>query len=256
MRNSYVQNRRKSGKYHTRLPPKRLLREFLIGVILSAGVDFVFYRSWWGLFLGVVIVPIYLHMRSEEWEKERTQNLQQQFISGMQMVAASLIAGYSMENAWRRAEEELLVLYGEEAEFCVRMKIMNQRLAVNEPLEKILSDFAVESGVEEIRDFSEIFSYVKHSGGNLTEVIRSVTGRMQKRAEILADIETAVASKKMEQRMMNLLLPGILLFVTVSSPSYVSTLYHNALGVFVMSVCLGGYLCCMYWSERITDIQV
>ncbi|MCD8230687.1 MAG: type II secretion system F family protein [Clostridiales bacterium] len=256
MRGSSVQNRKRSGKYHTRLPPKRLLRELLIGGILSAGAAFIFYRSLWGLLLGIVIIPIYLRMRKEMWKKERTQNLQQQFISGMQMVAGSLMAGYSMENAWRRAEKELIVLYGEKAEFCIQMKMMNQRLAVNEPLEKILSDFADDSDVEEIRDFSEIFSHVKRSGGNLTEVIRSVTDRMQQRAEIMADIETAVASQKMEQRMMDLLLPGILLFVTVSSPSYVSILYHNALGVFVMSVCLGGYLGCMYWSQRITDIRV
>ncbi len=216
------------------------MREVLVGGLLTAGTAFVFYRSVWAMLLGVVLIPLYVHGRRKRWLQTRTQEMQKQFISGMQMVSSSLVAGYSMENAWRRAESELTVLYGEEAEFCVQIRHMNQRLAVNEPLERILLDFAAESGVEEIRDFSEVFSYAKRSGGNLTEIIRSVTERMQRRAEILAEIETAVASKKMEQRMMNFLLPGILLFVTVSSPSYVSTLYHNALGILVMSICLGG----------------
>ncbi|MCD7981899.1 MAG: type II secretion system F family protein [Clostridiales bacterium] len=174
----------------------------------------------------------------------------------MQMVSGSLGAGYSMENAWRRAEKEMAALYGEDAVFCVELRHMNQRLAMNEPLEKILSEYAVQSGVEDICRFSEVFSYAKRSGGDLGVIIRSVTGQMQQKAEILSDIEISVASKKMEQRMMNLLLPGVLLFVTISSPSYVSTLYHNALGILVMSICLGGYLCCLFWSEHLTDISV
>lgn len=220
------------------------------------GTAFLFYRSVWGMLVGVVLIPVFIRARKHQRLMKQSRNLQLQFIAGMQMVSGSLMAGYSMENAWRRAEQELVVLYGPDAEFCVQMRCMNQRLAVNEPLEKVLSDFAGESGVEEIRDFAEIFSYAKRSGGNLIEIIRSVTERMQHRAEILSEIETAVASQKMEQRMMNFLLPGILLFVTLSSPSYVSALYHNALGILVMSICLGGYLCCMYWSERITDIPV
>ena len=188
--------------------------------------------------------------------QRHTRELQRQFISAMQMVSGSLGAGYSMENAWRKAEKEMEALYGEDADFCAELRRMNQRLAMNEPLEKILSDYAAQSGIEDICQFAEVFSYAKRSGGDMRTIIRSITGQMQQKAEILSDIETSVASKKMEQRMMNLLLPGVLLFVTISSPSYISTLYHNALGILVMSICLGGYLCCLFWSEHITDISV
>lgn len=233
-----------------------MVRQIVPGAVLSAGAAFVFYRSAWAMILGIFIIPLYIKSSRKRWMQKHLQELRQQFISAMQMVSGSLSAGYSMENAWRRAEQEMNSLYGENAEFCMDLRYMNQRMAMNESLEKILTEYAGQSDVEDICQFAEIFSYAKRSGGDLTEIIRSVTGRMQQKAEILSDIETAVASKKMEQGMMNLLLPGVLLFVTVSSPSYVITLYHNALGVLVMSVCLGGYLCCIFWSERLTDIQV
>ncbi len=225
-------------------------------MLLSVAAAYLFYRSIWGICVGVIIVPIYVSRRKKQWQKDYTNRLQQQFISGMQMVSGSLMAGYSMENAWKKAEEELSALYGADAEFCVQMRYMNQRLSVNEPLERILSEFAASSRVEEIWQFSEVFSYTKRSGGNIPELIQSVTRQMHQKAEVLTEIESAVASQKMEQKMMNLLLPGILFFVTISSPSYVSTLYHNAIGVFVMSICLVGYLCCMFWSERLSDIPV
>ncbi|MCC8029038.1 MAG: hypothetical protein LIO75_04450 [Lachnospiraceae bacterium] len=242
--------------YHPRHPPGWMTGQLALGLLLSAAAAFVFYRSVWAMALAIVIVPLYLKRSRKRWMQTRMRELQLQFISAMQMVSGSLGAGYSIENAWRKAEKELCALYGEDAEFCAGLRYMNQRMAVNEPLEKILSEYAAQSGIEDICRFSEVFSYAKRSGGDLTEIIRSVTERMQQKAEILSDIETTVASKKMEQWMMNLLLPGVLLFVTISSPSYVSTLYHNALGILVMSICLGGYLCCMFWSERLTDIRV
>ncbi len=239
-----------------RLPPKVLLRRSLEGILLTAGMAFVFYRSFWALLGGVVILPLYLQQSRRRWLREYTSNLQQQFVSLLQMVSGSLLAGYSMENAWRRGEEELALLYGEAAELTLQMRRMNQRLAVNEPLEKIIADFAARSGVEEIIYFSEVFRYAKRSGGNLTEIIRTVTGRMQEKAEVLAEIETSISAKKMEMRMMNLLLPGVILFVTVSSPSYVEILYHQLLGITVMSGCLAGYLVCMYWAEKLMDIPL
>ncbi len=227
-----------------------------VGVLLTVAVAYLFYRSVWALALGVLIIPMYMRSRKGQWQHKRTQELQQQFISGMQMVSGSLRAGYSMENAWRRAEPELAELYGPDAVFVKEMRRMNQALAVNEPLERVLSDFAACSGVEDICRFSEVFSYAKKSGGNLSEIIRSVTERMQEKAEILTEIDTAVASQRMEQRMMDLLLPGILLFITISSPSYVTSLYHNPIGVLVMSGCLAGYLVCIWWSEKLMDIAV
>ncbi len=242
--------------YRDRAPLSWLARQAAAGLLLSLAVAFLFYRSVWAIALAGIIVPLYVLNRRDSRDRKRTQQLKGQFISGMQMVSGSLRAGYSMENAWRKAQKELEILYGPDAEFVVGMRRMNQRLAVNEPLEQILSEFADESGVEDISRFAEVFGYAKRSGSDLAEIIRTVTERMKEKEEILSEIETAVAAKKMEQRMMNFLLPGILLFITLSSPSYVTALYHNPAGILVMSVCLGGWLGCIYWSERLMDIQV
>ncbi len=237
-------------------PATQKARDIGMGLLLSLAAAYLFYRSFWAILLAGIIIPLYVRSQSDRQRQVRTNHLQQQFLSGMQMVSGSLRAGYSMENAWRKAETELIDLYGPDAEFCVAMQRMNKQLEVNEPLEKVLTQFADERGVEDIRHFAEVFGYAKRSGGNLNEIIRSVTERMQEKAGILTEIETNVAAQKMEQRMMNLLLPGILFFVTISSPSYVTALYHNPLGILVMSACLAGYIACVFWSEKIMDIAV
>ncbi len=233
-----------------------MLRGIAEGLGLTAGAAFLFYRSPAAMMLAVIFIPMYLARKKQAYVRERKQRLQQQFKSGMQMVSGSLAAGYSMENAWKNAEKDLERLYGRNSEFYLELNRMNQKLRMNEPLEQILYDFAIRSGSEDICNFAEIFRYAKRNGGNVTEIIRTTIRRMQEKADIMAEIENAVAAKRAEQKMMNVMLPGILLFVTLGSPEYVSSLYHTPLGVFVMSICLAGYLFACRWSEKLTDISV
>ena len=80
---------------------------------------------------------------------------------------------------------------------------------------------------------------------------------MQEKTEVLQEIETAVAAKRAEQRMMMILLPVILLFITLSSPEYTGALYKNLAGVLVMSACLCGYLVVFFWfGENCSDSGV
>lgn len=216
----------------------------------------MFYRSPIAMILAVIFIPIYLIRLRNAYIRERKHRLQQQFKSGMQMVSGALAAGYSMENAWKSAEKDIGRLYGTESEFYLEIRRMNQKIRMNEPLEQMLYEFAIRSGSEDICNFAEIFRYAKRNGGNVTEIIRTTVNRMQEKADIMAEIENAVAAKRAEQKMMNFMLPGILLFVTLGSPEYVDSLYHTPLGVLVMSICLTGYLFACRWSEKMTDISV
>ena len=74
--------------------------------------------------------------------------------------------------------------------------------------------------------------------------------------EAVIEIRTAVTAKQLEQRMMLVLVPGILLFTTISSPEYGEVLYHTPLGVLVMTACLIGYLAAALWGDRIVTIEV
>ena len=174
----------------------------------------------------------------------------------MQSVSGALGAGYSLEYAWRYAQGDMQRLYGKDEDIVREFVYMNRKIQMSEPLEQVFYEFACNSGSEDIYHFAEILLHVKRSGGNLTEVIRTTTAKMQEKAEVLQEIEIAVAAKRAEQRMMMILLPVILLFITLSSPEYTAALYKNLAGVLVMSACLCGYLAVFFWSEKIVQIPV
>lgn len=223
---------------------------------MSGVIAFLFYRSVWGLCLSAIVIPVCIHRKKKKEQEMRDRRMQVQFQSAIRAIAGALTAGYSLESAWRYAVEELERLYGRTGEVYREFYQMNQKIRMNEPVEQLLYEFAGRSGNEDICHFSEILLYVKRSGGNLTEIIRKTGSRMQEKYEILREIETGVAAKRAEQKMMMLLLPGILFFVTLSSPEYSSHLYGNPAGIAVMSGCLLGYVGAFFWSEKIMAIAV
>lgn len=239
-----------------RLGKKEMFFSVLGGLGLSAAAAFLFYRSPAAMILAVVFLPLYTAGRKREYIRARQERLMRQFRSGLQMVAGSLAAGYSMENAWFSAQEEIGRLYGTDSEFYQELWRMNRKVRMNEPFDKVLMDFARRSGVEDVFHFAEIYRYARKSGGNIAQIIQRTTKRMQEKEEVMAEIANAVAAKKMEQRMIMFLLPGILLFITLSSPGYAEALYGTFSGVIVMSVCLAGYIFSCGWAERLTDIRI
>ena len=112
----------------------------------------------------VLVIPVnYLIVSYYKNKKrdERAKKLMIEFRDAIQAVAAALLAGYSIEHAWKEAEREIMDLYGKEAMITKELIQMNAEIKLNRNVEEILHDLAVRSGVEEIQSFAEIFGFAK-----------------------------------------------------------------------------------------------
>ena len=217
---------------------------------------FLFYRSVWGMCTFFVFAPLCLKFRQKREAARREVQIQKEFLTAMESVSGALMAGYSLESAWKYAQQETEQMYGMQGIFSRELRQLNQKLFMHEPMEQLLYELAERCDNEEIYHFAEILLYAKRSGGNMTEIIHRTVCRMQEKHEVLREITANVAAKRAEQKMMMLLLPLMLWFLTVSSPEYTGALYGNPAGVLVMSGCLAGYLGALFWAEKIVDIPV
>ncbi len=86
-------------------------RETLWIIGVSAGVtgilSWLFYQSWYAMGLFLPVCLLYWKKYKKEKILQRKERLLMEFRDGMQAVSAALLAGYSMENAWREAEKAL-----------------------------------------------------------------------------------------------------------------------------------------------------
>lgn len=228
----------------------------LVSTVFTGVIAFVFYRSIWAMVLWPVVYRFTKRANAKRRKEERIRALQEHFMNGLQVLNTSLQVGLSMENAWMEVQKETRLLYGESSEFYQEICKINQSVALNVPIESLFLEFANRCEVEEIIRFAEILDYGKRSGGNWKKIIDNTVLRMTERYEAQKEIEVLLAEKRMEQKIMNVVPIGMILFLQVASWDYVEVLYHNLFGSICMSICLAVYGAAVLMSEKIMDIQV
>lgn len=231
----------------------RMMAEYLI---MSGGFAYLFYRSWIVFVVLLLFYPFYRRRSKKKMVSRQQEVLCRQFKDSIQCAAASLSAGYSIENAFREAYAEMRLQYGEHALITEELCYMNSCLSLNIPLEQFLYDFANRSGLEDVRSFCEVFVFAKRSGGDFIQIIHMTAARISEKNELMEAIQTEISGKKMEQKLMNLMPLFILFYVDVSFGGYLDGLYHNVFGILVMTICLAVYLGAYLLSEKIMSIQV
>ena len=90
----------------------------------------------------------------------------------------------------------------------------------------------------------------------MMKIMGDTVERIRQKMDVEREIETVVTAKKMEQRIMDVVPFGIVFYVCITSPEFLSPLYGNLPGVCVMTLCLVGYVAALVLSEKILDIKV
>ncbi|MFR7842629.1 MAG: ATPase, T2SS/T4P/T4SS family [Gallintestinimicrobium sp.] len=215
----------------------------------------MFYRSWLGMLAFPAVWKVLYGRDKKNRIQKRKERLSLQFKDTILMVTAGIQAGSSIENAFLDVEREIGVLYGQNSEMGQELALIRKGLTNRVALEQMLLDFGRRSGIEEIRDFTEVFATARHLGGNLKEMIQRTADLTGQRMETQRDIATMLASRKYEQKVM-MLIPFLLYgYMQVSSKGFFDGLYHNPAGIAIMTVCLGLYLASCVLAEKIMDIR-
>lgn len=241
---------------HYRLSMKEWLMALAKGIGMCALVAWTFYRS---LIAFLILLPAglcYPFYESRRLKEKRILALASQFKESMVILASALSAGYSIENALRVSQEELVTLYGAEGMITREFSCMNDQIRMNRSVEQVLEDFAQRSGIEDIRNFSEVFSVAKRSGGDLSGIMRHTAEMIRDKMQVKEEIQTMTVSRKFEQRIMNLIPFFIVFYVDGASPGFFKQMYQTMMGRVLMSGCLIVYLISVWMAKRILEIEV
>ena len=231
-------------------------REILIAAGITALIARLFYQSVKALLLFFPVCYFYRRYSAKKEQEKRKRQLLQEFRDCMEMIEGNLLAGYALENAFLVAGKEMKELHGEGGLRQTELEIINRKVCMNQPLEIVFEEFAQRCGVEEIQNFSEVLSFAKRSGGNLVGIIQNTVRNISSKIQIEEEIQTMIAQKKLEQKVMNVMPLFLLFYLDITSPGYLNVLYHNVLGVIFMTICLLGYIASVLLSERMGRIEV
>lgn len=201
---------------------------------------------------GILGVLFYREEKKELLCKKK-EALRQQFKELLYLVSAGQKAGYSVENAFMGSYGDLENLYGEKSEICLLLKKINVGLENHIPMAKLWKSVGQEYDVEEIAEFARIFEIAKESGGNMTKVLENTAEVIGNKAETKKEIEALLSSRRLEQKIMNVMPFVLMLYVEITSKGYFDSMYHSPVGICMMSVALTIYVIAYLWSRRILE---
>ena len=133
---------------------------------------------------------------------------------------------------------------------------MKKGLEMNVDPVELFAELGDRSGVPEIVELAQVISVGKKSGGDTIRIIKRMIDNITQKGDIESEIDTMVAGKRLEQRIMCLMPFGIIMYLRLTNKSYISGLYGNFAGVVVMSVALLLIYAAYIWGSRLVKIEV
>lgn len=236
--------------------PRELARNLLLYLVLDLIISWLFFQS---LPVALLFLPgcfLFLNMRRKSLQQARQTQMLAEFTTGMQLVSASLQAGYAVENAFCEALPELRKIYPPDSFVIREFSRIRRKLAVSVPIETLLLDLADRCQIDDIRNFAEVFQTAKRSGGDLMRIIRNTVTDIQEKAEVRQQIEADVSGKVLEQKVMSLVPILLIAYVNLTSPDFLAVCYETLAGRLLMTACLAIYLLAFLWGQHIMRIEV
>lgn len=235
---------------------KQWVQYGLLYLCLDGCISYLFFYSGCAFFLLLPGCILFFREQKRTLRKKQEKQLLQQFLDGIQLMAAALQAGYSAENALREALRELKKMYGEGDFLVEEFQYMAVQTEIGRNLEQLFWDFARRSGLEDVKSFAEVFLTARRSGGDLLLIIRNTSSCIRQKQETMQEIETTLSGKIMEQNIMSAIPLLILAYVKLTSPEFFDGMYGNITGTTVMAICFGIYAAAYFWGRKIVAIQV
>ncbi|OEF99076.1 pilus assembly protein TadB [Vulcanibacillus modesticaldus] len=235
---------------------ERIFYSIMAGMVFFV-IGYIFYQSMIISSILAIFGLYYQKIQQKKLSEKRKQELVLQFKQALYSLSSALVAGKSVENAFKEVVKDLRMLYPDPNTYIIReFEIINQRVQNGQAIEKAVGDFSNRADIEDITNFADVFITTKRTGGNLVEVIRRTSNIIGDKLEIQQQISILIAQKKLEAQILSIAPFLIVGLISYSSPDYMAPLYQLGLGIVIMTISLI-LLAFSYWlSNKIMNIKV
>ena len=171
-------------------------------------------------------------------------------------MAGALKAGYSVENAIRETNRDLIGMYDANTRIRKEYGQMVRKLDLNLSVVTVLNEFAAEVKQEDVTNFITVYAAAKVSGGDSIAIIRDAARTIGEKIDTEREIQTMLAAKKLEFEIMSVIPFIMILYMKMTFGEFLSVLYGTWTGCIVMSICLALYLGAYRFGRRILQIEI
>lgn len=239
------------------LSKKESTQYLVLASILIATILYLFYNTLLVIFPSVICAGFTERLYATYKAAGRRDILITQFRDFLYSLSASADAGRHMEESFKDARTDLLLLYDEESPMIKELDSMITRNeAANESVEQMLLDLGKRSGIRDITTFAEVCRICGSTGGDIVKVIGITSQMLLDKLTIVRDIESYTAQKKFEGKVIAILPPTVILFLNLTAPVYLAPMYNCFAGRIIMTAALFLMIFGYAAAQKITDIGI
>jgi len=225
--------------------------------IFIFAVIYLFYHSL--IFSVVVSISgvTYPRFKKKSIIKKNKMNLNIQFKDMLYSLSSSISAGRSIELAFKEVLKDLSIQYPDSSISIIReVDSIIRKISMNETVEEALLEFASRAHLEDIDNFVDVFMISKRTGGNIVDVIKNSSNIINDKIEIKMEIETMLAERKYEQKILNIVPLAMIVILTETSKDYMMPIFTTFAGRAAMTLCVVLLVISFLISSKIMDISI
>lgn len=220
-------------------------------------ISYLFYKNHILSFILSFGALFYPRFKVKKIINKRKEELNIQFKDMLYSIQSSLWAGKPIELAFIEAVKDLRILYPDPTNYIIiESSIIARKIEMNETVENAVADFGERSGIDDIQDFAEVLNICKRTGGNLVEVAKRTTSIINDRIQIEQDINTMLAKRDLERRVLNIMPIAILILLLITAGDYINPIYDKAIGKIAMTFAATLIIIAYFISKKIMDIEI
>lgn len=205
--------------------------------------------------VGLIAGKMFLPIRQKQIIEKRRKNLRDQFRDMLESLVTSLGAGNNVPDSFSAVYEDLKIQYEADSYILKELEIILAGIRHNVPVEDILMDFGVRSGISDIETFANVFNISYRKGGNIKDVIRNTHNIISEKIEITEDIETTVTSGKTDQKIMLVMPIALISIIKFMSPEFAEN-FATPTGIIATTIAIVCFVGAYFLGKTMLDIKV
>ncbi len=225
-----------------------LVRMAVVGVI--GGVILAIFGSIFGFFVGMIfgLIPYFLIRRTGN---KRARALTEQLPDVLDLMARSLQAGLSLNDAFRSVAEEMPLPSA--AEFGRVFEEIRFGREYREALGNIVHR---NPGIFDLRLFVSSVLLQRETGGNLIEILESIASTIRARFLFEAKVSALTSEARFSALILGSLPMLVALLLLVVNPEYMLPLITDSLGNMLLLLALMMYSLGVFLMVRLSHVEV
>ena len=202
----------------------------VMGFFVGAAVIFAFFRN-----------PVFMLLR-------------EQFKDLLESLTASYSAGRNTPDAFKDATDDMISIYGDDADIVLELQSICAGLGNNINIEQLLLDFAKRSGLDDVMSFANVFEVCNRQGSDLKRIVSDTRDIINDKIEIEMEIETMLSGNKNE---LNVMMAMPVVVVLSLSTMGTGTVVSNApVNLIIKLICLGIFGAAYMIGRKIVNIKI